>query len=82
MEAMAKGIKPLIHNFVGAKNIYPEKYLWNSISEFLELILENEYNSKDYRDLIKDNYLLINKIYKIKELINSLYSYKNKFNLI
>ena len=26
MQAMAKGIKPIIHNFVGARNIYPCKF--------------------------------------------------------
>ncbi|RVD50324.1 glycosyltransferase, partial [Mesorhizobium sp. M2D.F.Ca.ET.140.01.1.1] len=31
MEAMAKGIKPLIHNFYGAKTIYDESVVWNTI---------------------------------------------------
>jgi len=45
MEAMASGIKPIIHNFVGARNIYPEKYLWNTIPEFVQRITDDDYSS-------------------------------------
>jgi len=69
MQAMAKGIKPIIHNFVGAKEIYNGKYVWNTIDEAVEMILSNEYNSEEYRTFIKDNYSLERQIKKIKELI-------------
>lgn len=57
-EAMAKGIKPIIHHFPGAEKIWPEKYLWNSISEVKRMLTEYEYNSREYRDFIEATYPL------------------------
>ena len=53
MEAMACGLKPLIHNFVGARGAYPDKYLWNTIPEFVSMVREDDYNSEDYRKFIQ-----------------------------
>lgn len=72
MQAMCKGIKPVIHNFVGAKDIYGKKYIWNTIDEAVEMILSNDYNSFEYRKFIEDNYDYRDKIYKIKDLILSM----------
>lgn len=60
MQAMSKGIKPIIHNFVGAKNIYPKKYLWNTIDEALNMIKDKEYSSLEYHEFIKNNYDIFN----------------------
>ncbi|WP_457983339.1 glycosyltransferase family 4 protein [Bacillus paralicheniformis] len=49
MEAMAKGIKPLIHNFYGAKTIYDESVVWNTIDEFVAMITSGDYTSLHYR---------------------------------
>lgn len=51
-EAMAKGIKPLIQNFPGAKLIWPERYIWNTIEEFCNEIQSKKYTSKKYRELM------------------------------
>lgn len=75
MEAMSKGIKPIVHNFVGAKNIYPEKYIWNSINEAIELIKNSNYNSKEYRRYIENNYN-INK--NLELLYNTISKIENK----
>ncbi|PRX32585.1 glycosyltransferase involved in cell wall biosynthesis [Orenia metallireducens] len=69
MEAMAKGIKPLIHNFVGAKNIYPREYIWNTVEELSDMVTSNNYNTKKYRNFIENNYSLDEKLQKIKNLI-------------
>lgn len=84
MEAMAKGIKPVIHNFVGARNIYPTKYLWNTIDEAIEMILENDYDSMEYRNFIKENYSLeiaINKVKKAIINLNKLTGKDKKMNI-
>ncbi|MBW9154757.1 glycosyltransferase family 4 protein [Clostridium estertheticum] len=71
MEAMARGIKPLIHNFVGAKLQF-DKYVWNSINECLEMVISNEYNSKEYKDYIANNYSLEKQIISIKNVIKDI----------
>ncbi|KNF09651.1 glycosyltransferases involved in cell wall biogenesis [Gottschalkia purinilytica] len=70
MQAMSKGIKPIIHNFVGAKGIYKEEYIWNTIDEASNYIVSNNYDSKDYRDFIKNNYELSKTIKSIRNIIN------------
>ncbi len=69
-EAMAKGIKPVIHNFVGAKGVYPEKYIWNSIPDFVRLVQEEDYNSIEYRDFIADTFSLEKQLCAIENVIN------------
>jgi len=54
-EAMAKGIKALPHNFQGAKDIWG-KYVWSSFDELYNEITKGEYNSKEYRDFVQNNY--------------------------
>ncbi|ADQ06811.1 glycosyl transferase group 1 [Caldicellulosiruptor hydrothermalis 108] len=72
MEAMVKGIKPVIHNFVGARDIYPEKYLWNTIDEAVDMILDRNYDSIEYREFISNNYSLKKEIDEIKKAIVNL----------
>lgn len=69
MQAMAKGIKPVVHNFVGAKDIYDKEYVWNTIDEAVDMIIDNNYNSKEYRNYIEEKYSLEKQIDKIKKLI-------------
>ena len=56
-EGMAKGLKPLIHNFYGAENVWDKKYRWDKVSEVKEM-LEGEYAPQEYRDYIRTNYPL------------------------
>ncbi len=73
MEAMAKGIKPIIHNFYAARGYYPDELIYNTIDEAVEKITEESYDSESYRRFIEDNYSLeeqiesINRIFKITE---------------
>ena len=73
MQAMSKGIKPLIHNFVGAKEIYDKKYLWNSIDDAVEMIVSDDYNPLEYRKFIENKYDYMDIIQKINNLISSIY---------
>lgn len=78
MEGMARGIKPLIHNFVGAKLQFG-KYTWNTIDEVINMINAEEYNSREYRNFIEENYSLKKQITLIKNVINEV---RNKKNII
>ena len=69
MEAMARGLKPLIHHYVGARQSYPSKYLWNTISEFGNMVLATDYDSKEYREYIEKNFSLESQINRIEEIL-------------
>lgn len=81
MQAMCKGIKPIIHNFVGARVIYPSQYVWNTITEAVEMISDKNYTSKVYRSFIKERYSLNDQSIKIKDLLISLSKKGSKENL-
>lgn len=72
MEAMACGLKPLIHNFVGAREVYPSQYIWNTIPEFVKLVCDKSYNSQEYREVIEKQFSLkkqldhIDRIFTVK----------------
>lgn len=72
MQAMAKGIKPAIHNFVGAKGIYNNNYLWNTIDEAVYHITEPNYNSLEYREFINGNYSLEKQLCSTNKIIHEL----------
>lgn len=59
-EAMAKGIKPLIHTFYGYEHLWGDSgYTWNGIDEAIEMITSDDYDSYEYRDyLVKKGYTL------------------------
>lgn len=69
-EAMAKGVKPLIHNFYGAENIYDRAFLWNSIDELVERVQEEKYDSAHYRSFIEERYALPIELGKVLALFH------------
>lgn len=89
MQAMAKGIKPIMHNFAGASEIYPRKYLWNTVNEAVLKISDAEYNSNEYRNFVIDNYSLNMQLKSIISLLEDIsaenkditgFDYKNYWN--
>jgi hypothetical protein len=48
-EAMACGLKPIVHNWVGAEEWYREDWLWKSIYD-IDMILSSDVTPKEYRE--------------------------------
>lgn len=72
-EAMARGIKPVIHNFDGAEELYEEEFLFNNIDEAVEKIRTGNYDSVYYREYIKNKkWTLENQIDEFKSLVEEL----------
>ncbi len=55
-EAMAHGLKPVVHNFVGAAQMFEAKYLFNSVREFCTLVVGNGLRPQEYRKFVGENY--------------------------
>lgn len=72
-EAMAKGIKPVLHRFYGADALWPN-LTWNTIDEAVDMITDPDpfgYNSNFYKQYLEDmGYTLDNMMTKIEEVIN------------
>ncbi|GJQ58225.1 MAG: glycosyltransferase [Candidatus Scalindua sp. AMX11] len=71
MEAMASGLKPLIHNYVGARGCYPDKYIWNTIPEFVEMATQGDFSPISYRRFIETNYSLEMQREKVDKIIST-----------
>ncbi|OQY10904.1 MAG: hypothetical protein B6I29_00420 [Marinitoga sp. 4572_148] len=80
LEGMAKGLKPIIYNYYGSKNQWPNELIFNTVDEAINIILKDNYNSNYYRNFIENNYTLENQIKNIKNVINSLIEKKEDIN--
>jgi glycosyltransferase involved in cell wall biosynthesis len=72
MEAMATGCMPMVHNFPGAKDIYPEMFVWTTIDEFVDKILTMPWSPTTFRKIIQDKYDFKERIKDIEEAVHSL----------
>lgn len=72
-EAMAMGIKPVVHNFYGAEGLYRKEHLWSTISQFISSVKSDKYDSQSYRNyVVEKNWTLEAQIKSIKEVIEDL----------
>ncbi len=70
LEAIACGTKPIIHNFPGARELYPTQWLFSSINEGVNMILKSGCFSQSYRSYIIDKgWVLQNQIKQIKNIL-------------
>ncbi|MHA1882471.1 MAG: glycosyltransferase [Candidatus Thorarchaeota archaeon] len=70
-EAMAKGIKPLIHDFFGSRDLWPENLIWRDLEE-LDALLDQPYESDAYRQWVKERYSLDTQVQRIEQLFADL----------
>ncbi len=73
MEAMARGIKPIVHWFRGAEKLYDKQWLFFTIDEAVNLITSNEYDSRYYRNFLKvKKFTLRDQVSSIRSVLDSL----------
>jgi glycosyltransferase involved in cell wall biosynthesis len=72
MEGIAAGLKPVIHNFAGASEIYPQEFLFNTIEQFCEEIQWGSYEPERYRRFIEQNYPQKQQSKRVNEVIVKL----------
>lgn len=68
-EGMACGLKPVIHNFPGASEIFPPEFLFNIAEEFCEQILSDKYEPETYRGFVVENYSLKNQLNRVNDVL-------------
>ena len=68
LEAMAAGIKPVIHNFPGAEETFGPTHLFNTPEDFCRLICDPQYDSESYRTFVERRYPLSQQVVRINEL--------------
>lgn len=68
LEGMALALKPVIHNFPGANQIFPEEFLFNISEEFCNQVLCDSYQPIRYRRFVEENYPLKNQLADINNI--------------
>ena len=71
LEAMACGLKPLIHNFPGAKYLFPKKWIWNDFIDVINMV-EGDYKPKEYRKFVEKNFSLEKQMKEIVKVLKEL----------
>jgi glycosyltransferase involved in cell wall biosynthesis/2-polyprenyl-3-methyl-5-hydroxy-6-metoxy-1,4-benzoquinol methylase len=70
LEAMARGLKPVVHVFPGSRAVLPEDSLWRTVDEFCERILGDPYQPQAYRDFVAERYPLSRQLAAVQELLD------------
>ena len=68
LEAMARGLKPVIHVYPGCRDCFPPEYLWRTLDEFCQRILVDPYQPAEYRDYVAKNFSLSQQVARINNL--------------
>ncbi len=71
-EAMAMGLKPVLHRFCGAADFYPESALFSTDEEFCRRILDEPYDPPAYRAFIEENFAVGKFLGRTNELLAQL----------
>lgn len=72
LEGMACGLKPIINYFPGIECLYPEKYIYYTLKDFIKKIEEQEIESYDYRKFVENNFNKDETLLQIDKLILKL----------
>lgn len=71
IEAMAKGIKPIVHNWPGARNQFGE-YVFNTIDEALAMMSPSSaYDSRMYREVVERKFSM-DQFVKFRKVVEEL----------
>jgi hypothetical protein len=68
LEGMARGLKPVIHHFPGANEIFSSEFLFNISEEFCEQILSGSYDPQRYREFTAARYPLKHQLDSINRI--------------
>ncbi len=72
LEGMARGLKPVVHNFPGAAKTFSKKYLFNTADDFCIHVLSDDYDPIDYHDYVEHKYSLKLQLMRVNGLLSSV----------
>ena len=68
LEAMACGLKPVIHNFPGASETFASEFLFDIAEQFYAQICSDAYEPQRYRRFVEERYALANQLTRINNI--------------
>lgn len=90
IEGMAKGLKPVIHNYLGdPASFVGERHVFNTIEEAVALFMEEDYQPQEYRQHIERHFSLDKQLERIDSIVlgeevlaQSAYQFSRSFNIV
>lgn len=74
MEGMAVGLRPVIHDFLGSRALYPEEFIFNTVDEAVDMILNAPLEPERYRAFIEEHYNLPQQVEHYVSMLDALVS--------
>lgn len=68
-EGAAKGLAPLVHEFYGARDIWPADFLWREVCEAAARMRHQPYRPHEYRQYIERKYSFTEMMRRFDELL-------------
>jgi hypothetical protein len=72
LEAMAAGLKPVVHNFPGSEGTFGKEWLFNTADEFCAQIVNGDYQPMRYRQFVEERYPLSSQLDSIGSMFSEL----------
>ena len=69
LEAMSCGLKPVIFDFPGAEYMFPNKWRWTERGKFSRIIMQPEYDPREYHDWVYFQFSIEKQIHRYKNFI-------------
>jgi 2-polyprenyl-3-methyl-5-hydroxy-6-metoxy-1,4-benzoquinol methylase len=69
IEGMACGVKPVIHTWPGARDLFPQELLFRTPEEFCRRIHDDPYEPIEYRRYVKSEYSLAGQLGQLNDLL-------------
>ncbi len=69
LQAMACGLKPVVHNSPAAARFLPAEFLFNISEQFCEQVLSDRYEPQNYRRLVEENHPPTNELSKVNAVL-------------
>ena len=72
LEAMACGLKPLIHSYVGSRDLFPDEWIWATVDDFKKMALDTAFEPKKYRRFVEKDFSFENQMKGIRDVLDEV----------
>ncbi|MBN1359565.1 MAG: tetratricopeptide repeat protein [Sedimentisphaerales bacterium] len=72
LAGMARGLKPIVHNFPSAETLLPRECLFNISEQFCEQVISQEYDSTKYRRFVEQRYPMAEPLKQVNSILAQL----------
>lgn len=80
LEGMAAGLKPVVHNFPGATEVLPEKWVYDTVQQAVERLTGDHGDPYEYREWVRCHYGRDKQVERVCELLSDVSSGKPQEN--